>query len=116
MAVDVRINTLNSARFQGIVKEKIKEACEFAVNEIKQSAPQRTGTYAAGWTYIIVDKTGVIYNSGKRKSLTHLLELGHRSRSGGSVPPQEHIRPSYLKTKELYLKSLEEIDISRIIE
>jgi len=114
--VDVRINTLNGARLQGIVMEKIKAACEFAVNEIKQNSPHRTGIYAAGWTYIIVDKTGVVYNSGRRKSLAHLLEMGHRSRNGASVAPQEHIRPAYLKTKELYLRSLQDIDISDIIE
>jgi|GEM_PF-1496910 len=116
MSVDVTMNTLNAAGFQGIVKDKIKEACEFAVNRLQASSPKRTGGYATGWTYIIVENTGVVYNNGKHRSLTHLLELGHRSRNGGSVAPQEHIRPVYLETKDLYLKSISDIDITEIIE
>lgn len=82
-------------------------------NAISKASPVRTGKYASGWTYNLEssnEKFGevVIYND-KRAPLTHLLELGHRSRAGRNVPPQEHIRPAYNRYKKIYLDQLKEI-------
>ncbi len=103
----------------------LEEAGKSCSEEIKKTAPRRkTGTreYADSWTYE-VDKnseTVTVYNKGKQASLTHLLEFGHLTKPSPKgygkgtqhrVPPQEHIRPAYNKSKKEYLEKLKDIKI-----
>ena len=72
-----------------------------------------TGEYASGWDWVITDggESVTIANMGDHNSLAHLLELGHKTKSGGYVAPQEHIRPAYNRNKQLYLNELKNINI-----
>jgi len=86
-------------------------------DDIKAASPVRRGKsggkYAKGWRYKIAPdgQTVTVYNGGKHSSLSHLLEFGHRSRSGGHVAPQEHIRPAYERNKDVFLDKLKEVKI-----
>ncbi len=103
--------------------EKITEkAGKDCASLIKQKAPRATGDYANGWTYEMENnnETVRVFNDGENKTLTHLLELGHRTKLGkgkgkrkvggkSTVAPQEHIRPAYNVIKREYLKNLKSI-------
>lgn len=80
------------------IKEEVKQVAEECVREIKAKSPTRTGKYKRGWRYKIVfenreDIRIRVYNSAK-PSLTHLLEFGHATRSGGRVEGRPHIYPA----------------------
>lgn len=110
--------------------EKITEKAGKDCSElIKSKAPKGTGEYAAGWTYEMNkdNKTVTVFNNGKNKTLTHLLELGHRTKLGkgkgkrkvggkSTVAPQEHIRPAYNVIKEQYLEDLKNINIRKALK
>lgn len=95
------------------VRKILPKIGEQGADEVRWEAPVGyTEEYAEGWTSEMEGQdTVVIYNDGKHKSLSHLLELGHLSKSGGWVPPQEHIRPAYKKTEEKFIEELKNINI-----
>ena len=76
----------------------VEQVGDIAKNEIKAGAPVRTGKYKAGWA---VRKEGsrpanpyrtwAIVHNRTRYQLTHLLEKGHVTRSGGRTKPIVHI-------------------------
>ncbi|WP_317334195.1 HK97 gp10 family phage protein [Streptococcus sp. ZY19097] len=108
----VRVNVLRidiKSQVQSLVEKYGEKTC----NDIKDASPRRPhgGEYAEGWVNDIIEDTAVVHNVGRDKSLTHLLELGHATKNGGFVAPQEHIRPAYLKNKEEYLNELKSIKI-----
>ncbi len=82
----------------GIVDDSAAEL----VQEIRSSAPKRSGKYAKGWT---ARKLGERVRSRegyaklvcnpKRYYLAHLLEYGHAKRGGGRVSGKPHIRPAH---------------------
>ena len=112
--VGVTANTIE-IDFKSAILDVLPEIGDLTAGRIKADAPSRQGKYAQGWTYKMEGKeTVVIYNNGKRASLSHLLELGHRSRNGSWVPPQEHIRPAYNESKSIYLDLLKKSAISQI--
>lgn len=99
----------------GQVKELTQKHARNTANDIRVRSPKRAngGEYANGWTdFPITDSTYIVANTGKEKTLTHLLELGHAKKNGGFVAPQEHIRPAYLVNKERYLEELKSIKLS----
>ncbi|EGE54851.1 hypothetical protein [Streptococcus parauberis] len=99
----------------GQVKELTKKHAENTANDIRSRSPKRAngGEYANGWTdFPITDSTYIVANTGKEKTLTHLLELGHAKKNGGFVAPQEHIRPAYMVNKERYLEELKSIKLN----
>ena len=69
------------------------------------------GKYAKGWEYKInmSEQSVTVFNSGKHKSLTHLLELGHLNRDGSFWPGDAHILPAYEWGKAVYMYMLKEI-------
>lgn len=119
--VDVRVN-LMEINWAPMLKQTLTRIGKKCSEEIKSNAPRNTGIYADGWTYKLVEtnrtsKNGwiyeiVVYNKGKHASLSHLLELGHRSRAGNTVPPQEHIRPVFNRIKKEYYDDLGQIKIN----
>lgn len=101
---------------KGEIADILVKTGEKAVTEIKSRAPVRAKgneKYKNGWTSKLEDdgRTVTVYNDGDHKTLAHLLEFGHKSKSGKNVPPQEHMRPSYNKVKEEYLEELKLIKI-----
>lgn len=122
----------------GEIEEITRKAGKDCVNLLKQRSPRVTGDYADGWTYEMENnnRTARVFNDGPDKTLTHLLEFGHRTKLGkksgkqkhsaksrkrksgpgrkrsgrkATVAPQEHIRPVYNIIKDEYLKNLESI-------
>lgn len=108
----VEVNLLHIDLKPQIKKIRSKIATETAGKIADNSPIGYTGKYERGWTSVDVDdENSVVYNNGKHKSLSHLLELGHRAKNGKTVPPQEHIRPAYLQQKKKYLDELQKIKI-----
>jgi len=87
--------------YQQDVTEKVKEVLpkvgKEAVKELKKTSPKKTGKYAKGWKTKVEEArlgtTVTVYNAD-RYQLTHLLEKGHASRSGGRVSGKPHIKPA----------------------
>lgn len=77
------------------VDEVLPEVAKIAVDQLKQTSPERTGNYAKSWKASKKNRAGTyseirVYND-KFYRLTHLLEYGHASRNGGRVKAQPHI-------------------------
>ena len=96
---------------QNQVLEIIEKAGKSTAGDIRDGSPRRNGVYEKGWTHETIEDIAVVYNNGKEKSLAHLLENGHATKNGGFVAPQEHIRPAYLKNKEIFLNNMKSIKI-----
>ncbi len=123
--------TINSIEIDitGEIEKITEKAGKDCASLIKQKAPRATGDYANGWTYEIENnnETVRVFNDGENKTLTHLLELGHRTKLGkgkgkrkvggkSTVAPQEHIRPAYNVIKEQYLEDLKNINIRKALK
>lgn len=79
-----------------IVKQKIKDAADEAVKELKEKSPKRTGRYAKGWKSTVQKETAIgaeVVVHNRAYQLTHLLEKGHAKRGGGRVEGIPHIAP-----------------------
>lgn len=72
------------------------------------------GPYAQGWTSGTRDGVeGLVLNSGRDRSLAHLLESGHavKNKFGGPygfVKGKPHIEPSFKEHKKIFDKMLDE--------
>ena len=96
------------------VTEEIKEIAEAigedAVRELKSNSPKRNRKYAGSWR-MKVDKGSNFINikvhNAKYYRLTHLLEYGHATRSGGRTEAQPHIRPIEEKANQRFIKEVE---------
>lgn len=82
-------------------------------DEIKNTAPERTGEYAKGFSVKKDNSSGksnrIIYNR-KKPGLVHLLELGHVKRGGkGRVAAKPHLQTSYDKIVPKMEKNIERI-------
>ena len=69
------------------IKKAADDAANTAVRELKSTSPVQTGSYAKGWRKKAAyesksSKRNTVYNKTDYQ-LTHLLEKGHASRSGG---------------------------------
>ena len=80
------------------VKKAVKKAGTTVKNEIKGSAPRKSGKYAASWRTKTTSETAtsmhVTVYSPSRYMLAHLLEHGHAKRGGGRVRAIPHIAPA----------------------
>ena len=80
------------------VKKAVDKAGKTVRDQIKGSAPVRTGKYARSWTSRKTKETAtalqVTVYSPSRYMLAHLLEQGHAKRNGGRVRAIPHIAPA----------------------
>ena len=103
---------LNAEKFVSVSKEMAEEVCE----ELRTSRKQVTGEYAKGWTVtedIRRDGYGgkfvayIVHNKDSYR-LTHLLNNGHATVTGGWVNGDEHITKAYVKIPERLAKKIKE--------
>ena len=80
------------------VKKAVDKAGKTVRDQIKGSAPVRTGKYARSWTSRKTKETAtalqVTVYSPSHYMLAHLLEHGHAKRNGGRVRAIPHIAPA----------------------
>ena len=80
------------------VKKAVDKAGKTVRDQIKGSAPIRTGKYRRSWTSRKTKETAtalqVTVYSPSRYMLAHLLEHGHAKRNGGRVRAIPHIAPA----------------------
>ena len=92
------------------VQEETDKAIASAKSELRSISPKNTGNYASGWAVKSKKYSNgyykVIWNR-KAYQLTHLLEFGHATRSGGRTKAQPHIRPTEEKYKTRFTENLE---------
>lgn len=78
---------------------------------LRRDSPSRTGEYAKGWKVSVTSDTYSKYektvHNGKHYRLTHLLEDGHRLKSGGRARARPHIAKAAEETINDYEKSVE---------
>lgn len=82
-----------------------------AKERVKRASPKRHGTYRRGWRVDFQNKDGhircIVYQKSPHYRRTHLLEDGHKSRSGSRVKAQPHIRPVEEWAEREVLKAIE---------
>ena len=103
------------ADFSAVLDEYAKDLGEKAAEDVRRTgtdcaryvrdgAPKDTGEYAKGWRSRFEDDAdgpvATVHNSGRRASLSHLLEQGHEQFFMGNdlgyrYPGQPHIEPAY---------------------
>ena len=80
------------------VKSAVRKAANTVRDDIKATAPRRTGRYAGSWTTSKTkeNSTGLTMTvySPSRYMLAHLLEFGHALRNGGRARAFPHIAPA----------------------
>lgn len=94
------------------IKEGIKESTEKiakgGADELKKISPKRKGKYAKSWEAEQQGNTYVIRNKDHYR-LTHLLEFGHATRSGGRTRAFPHIKNVEEKIKKDYQDEIERL-------
>ena len=94
------------------LKKSVREAAQTARKEIRQNAPERTGTYKKSWTATKTGETAdsleMAVHSPRRYMIAHLLENGHAKRGGGRVAGIPHIAKAEEKAREELLRKLDE--------
>lgn len=82
------------------IDRKVDEVAEEVLQEVKRTAPKRTGKYRRGFVKTNRDAPGrtrrIVWNK-KHYMIVHLLEFGHAKRGGGRVAARPHLRPAYDK-------------------
>ena len=99
-----------SEAIQEKATEKAKEVGQSGVNRLRNTSPERTGSYKSGWRLKKVGKGYVIHNATNYQ-LTHLLEKSHLQRDGSMSTPQVHIRPVEQQVIREYVN-----EVRRVIE
>lgn len=89
------------AQYTDEVKEEvdqiIKDVAKEAKSDVRSGAPVRTGAYRKSWAVSFDKKKSgnagfTVYAKAPNYRLTHLLEDGHKTKSGGKTKAQPHIR------------------------
>ena len=85
------------------MKAAVKKAGNTVRDQIKSTAPNRTGAYAKSWSVKNTKESShafeVTVYSRNRYQLAHLLEFGHAKRGGGRVSGRAHIAPAEQASK-----------------
>ena len=80
------------------MKLAVKNAGKTVRQEIQERAPKDTGKYAKGWKVTTENETyhkiNLVVHATNKSSLSHLLEHGHATRSGGRARAFPHIAPA----------------------
>ena len=86
------------------MKKAVDKAGKTVRDEIRGTAPVKTGRYAKSWTARKTKESAtalqVTVYSPSRYMLAHLLEHGHAKRGGGRVRAIPHIAPAESKGEE----------------
>ena len=110
------LSSVDSITFAALTNEGVKAAVKKTGNtvrdEIKASAPQRTGAYAKSWAVKNTKESSngleVTVYSRNRYQLAHLLEHGHVKRGGGRVPAQPHIASAEERGNEKLVNTIKQ--------
>lgn len=109
----LKINQILEAYTQEVtegIKEIAEAIGEDAVKELKSTSPKRNRKYSGSWRKK-VDKGSNFINikihNSKYYRLTHLLEFGHATRSGGRTKAQPHIQPIEEKANQRFIMEVE---------
>ena len=97
------------------IEKSLRKISREARKMVSERSPdgRRSGKtkYKEGWTAKFTAENGqisfVIHQKNQNYRLTHLLEDGHRTRTGGSVPARPHIRPVEEWAEEEARKAIE---------
>ena len=80
------------------VKAAVMKAANTVRDEIKMTAPRRSGRYAGSWTASKTKENSssltMTVHSPSRYMLAHLLEFGHALRNGGRARAFPHLAPA----------------------
>lgn len=103
----------------GVIK-LTDETADKLLRLIKDTAPvdwrkvKRRGKYKRSWkikttvdTFAVYERT--VYADDGEYRLTHLLEFGHKTHSGGRTKAQSHIKPAADRMKDEYVKEIQNI-------
>lgn len=95
------------------ISEVGEKVSKDGAKRLKSGGPSRTGKYVKGWAVKRVKTLGkpteyILYNK-TRYQISHLLEFGHATRSGGRTKPIPHIKPVEKDVVDAYLKGVEEV-------
>ena len=102
-------------QYTGAVSEEIETALKSvgkeASNRLRATSPKRSGKYRKGWTVSAERKNGEISVTVHNKTyrLTHLLEHGHKTRSGGRASEIPHIAPVEAWAEQEAMKAVEKV-------
>ena len=93
------------------LKADVQKAAKTVQNQIKSTAPVRTGKYAKSWSTKKTKETSdsieyTVY-SKNRYQIAHLLENGHAKRGGGRVAAIPHIAPAEQAGAEQLVRDIE---------
>ena len=117
----VKVDQLADAVMEGLkeyaslatedLKKDVQKAAKTVQEQIKDTAPRKTGRYAKSWaskkTKETSDSIEYTVHSKNRYQLTHLLENGHTKRGGGRVRAFPHIAPAEAKGAEQLVRDVE---------
>ena len=117
----VRVDQLADAVMKGLedyaklatddLKKDVQKAGKKVKEQIKSTAPKRTGKYAKSWAVKKMRETSdsiqVVVHSRNRYQLTHLLEFGHAKRGGGRTRAFPHIEPAEQAGMEQLMRDIE---------
>lgn len=78
------------------INKAAKKVSRKALKAVRSKSPELTGDYRKGWKVKILRDSPttiaiVVHQRGKEHKLTHLLEYGHKSKSGKKVDAIPHI-------------------------
>ncbi len=94
-----------------VLEESADIAADEAVKTLKSTSPKRSGKYAKSWA----KKAELTVSGGPKRivhvkkphfRLTHLLEYGHATRSGGRTRAFPHIKPAEQEAIKRYEEEL----------
>jgi len=97
------------------MKKAVRKAGNTVKQQIKETAPNRTGDYADSWSVRRGTETSnsasVVVYSTNRYQIAHLLEFGHAKRDGGRVSARPHLA----QAEQMGIERLE-AEIAKVIK
>ena len=122
MSVKVGIEELSSAVLEELVKynkltsedvkKAVKKSADHVRDQIKATAPRRTGEYADSWTtkktHEDENALEITVYSPTQYQLAHLLEHGHAKKGGGRTRAFPHIAPAEQEGIQMLEKEIDE--------
>jgi hypothetical protein len=110
------VSRINSEAFKLRIREAQDQAGQKMAEDVRGRASGLfgSGPYSEGWVSEREYSEVVVRNTGRDKSLAHLLEFGHavKNQHGGPfgywTPPAPHLTPAYETAKTQYMLKLSE--------